>query len=373
MDTFGHLARAVTKLSFPRNRRHAGSLVTILLSAFWVGSAALQAGTEADHAWQVILQQAEGPGNRFHSQEEATRAAHDHLDRQEAALRDFVRLYPGDAHRYSAQIRLATVLAAKGRLTHQSAALTEARKALSDLETDPATPVPVKADAGFARVSQLMSDVSAHLDDAARGSLLQTVRKFDADYPSDRRTPNLLTELATLYDAQPVQKKALLEEAYGRTTDENVRKRLNDDLRRVALLGQPLDARLQPWEGGPSTSLASHRGRVVVLLFWASWSLPSLHELAGLEQDAAQFTGQPVDFVTVSLDEDRAALAATIKVAKLRWPVHCDGRGWRGELVRTLGINALPTVWVLDRKGALLTLNARGQEVELIRQALAQP
>lgn len=347
-------------------------LFAVCLFVLRTSQAAPPTAVDADHAWQVILLQADGPGNRFHSQEEATRAAHDHLDKQETALRDFVRLYPGDAHHYSAEIRLATVLAAKGRLNRQPAALAEARKILSDLESDPATPPPIKADAGFARVSQLMSDVSAHVDDTARENLLDTVRKFDADYPSDRRTPNLLTEVATLYDAEPAQKKALLDEAASRTTDESARKRIGDDLRRIALLGRPLDARLQPWEGGPSISLAGHRGRVVVLLFWASWSLPSLHELARLEQDAAQFAGQPVDFFTVSLDDDRAALASTIKVADLRWPVHCDGKGWSGELVRTLGINALPTVWVLDRKGNLLTLNARGQAPDIIRRALAQ-
>ncbi len=346
-------------------------VTSFLILAALLPSAALSQTPEADRAWQVILQQTSGPGNRFHSQEEATQAAREHLDKQEAALRDFIHAYPDDARHFSAEIRLATVLAAKGRLARQSAALTEARKILSDLETDPATPRPVKADAGFARVSQLMEDVSSHVDDADRDHLLQTVRQFDTDYPGDRRTPNLLTEIATLFDTQPVQKKNLLEEAMARTTDESVRKRVNDDLRRIALLGRPLDLRLQPWEGGTPINLATHRGRVVVLLFWASWSMPSLHALARLEQDAAQFADKPVDFFTVSLDEDRAALASTIKVADLRWPVHCDGRGWEGEMVRSLGINALPTVWVLDKQGNLLTLNARDQAVEVIRRALA--
>ena len=50
----------------------------------------------------------------------------------------------------------------------------------------------------------------------------------------------------------------------------------------------------------------------------------------------------------------------------------CDGHGWSGEAVRALGVNALPTVWVLDRDGNLLSLNARGpQAAVLIRQALS--
>ena len=102
--------------------------------------------------------------------------------------------------------------------------------------------------------------------------------------------------------------------------------------------------------------------------------MPSLHELAQLQRTAVEFAGQPVDFLTISLDEDRKALASTIEAANLRWPVHCDSRGWKGELVRSLGINALPTVWVLDRDGNLLDLNARGEQAaDFIRKALAPP
>ena len=325
----------------------------------------------ADQAWQTVLEQAAGPGNRFRSKEEALDAARQHLDRQEKVLRDFGRLYPGDSRHYSAEIRLAAVLAAKARLRHEPNQMDLARRILEDLENRADTPLPVKADAGFARISQQMQDVNGHADESSRAALLQSVRQFDATYPGDRRTGNLLTEISTLYDNQPVQKKALLEEASPRVTDAEVRQRVADDLRRVALLGTPVSLRLQPWGGGPVLDLGSRRGRVQVVVFWASFSLPSLHELAALQQVAAQFTAEPVDFSTVSLDEDKAALAGMIKTADLRWPTHYDGKGWTGGLVRSVGLNALPTVFVLDRQGRLFSLNARGDEAATIRRALA--
>jgi len=155
-----------------------------------------------------------------------------------------------------------------------------------------------------------------------------------------------------------------------RARDESLRSRINDDLKRLTLLGRPLELRLSPWQGGAPINLSDARGRVEVILFWASWSMPALHEMARLKEVAADFRGRPVDFYGVALDEDRALLAATIKAADLQWPVHCDGRGWQGELVRSLGINALPTVWVLDRRGQLVTLNARDQAGDIIRAAL---
>ena len=298
-------------------------------------------------------------------------AARKHLDAQETALRDFIRVYPDDPRAYSARIRLSSVLAAKGRVANLPALVTEAQKILTDIETDPQTPPPVKADAGFARVSRSMENTAGHpVDAATRDGLLKEARDFDAAYPDDRRTAGLLTEVATLYDADPAQKKALLEEAAPRATDESLRGRISDDLKRINLLGRPLEMRISPWQGGATINLGTARGRVSVVLFWASSSMPSLHELARLKEVAAEFQGQPVDFYGVSLDEDRAALADTIKAADLHWPVQCDGRGWQGGMVRSLGINALPTVWVLNRRGELTTLNARENTADSIRAAL---
>jgi thiol-disulfide isomerase/thioredoxin len=332
------------------------------------------AGTsrEADSAWQVILEQAGGPGTRFPDQAAAMAAARAHIEKQEAALRDFIHRFPTDPRNYSAQIRLAAVLSAKSRLMGPPSLRAEAQKILTDLESDPATPDPVKADAGFARVTQDMADAARHTDPAMRAALLRDIRAFDSAHPGDRRFAGLLVELATTYDADPAQKSALLAEAATRTSDETLHKRIADDQKRLALLGHPLDVRLQPWQGGAPIDLAAFHGRVVVILFWASWSMPALHELAFLEQTAQTFKDQPVDFVTVSLDQDRAALAATVKAANLPWPVACDFHGWEGDLVRSLGINTLPTLWILDRAGNLTNLDARGQEAESIRGALGK-
>ena len=351
--------------------RFAGSLFLLVVCSLWhTQQCHGENRPEADAAWQTILTQSTGPGLRYSSQEEALKAASQHLAKQEIDLRGFQRNYPTDSRHYSAEIRLADVLAAEGRLKHDNTEV-EGERLLLTLEADPATPMLVKADAGFARVSQDMEAAAGHLDTSTRDKLLAIIRQFDVNYPGDRRTGNLLTEIATLYDNEPDRKKALLEEALARTKDENVRQRIGDDLKRIGLLGKPLPLRLQSWEGGATIDLALRRGRVQVVLFWSSYSLPALNELAALQQVATHFEGQPVDFLTVSVDENRKALAETIKVASLKWPTSYDGKGWKGELVRSLGINAIPTVWVLDREGRLLTLNARGDEDQTIRAALA--
>ena len=57
-----------------------------------------------------------------------------------------------------------------------------------------------------------------------------------------------------------------------------------------------------------------------------------------------------------------------MKSRALTWPVAFDGKGWESPLVRGLGINALPTVWLLDARGRLRSLNALENTVAQIRQ-----
>ncbi len=344
--------------------------VALAIYQFGAVADALGSPPEADQAWQTILEQAGGPGTQFRSQTEALASARQHLDKQEAALRDFVARFSSDGHRYSAQIRLSGVLRAKAKLTAQPKLREEAEKILSNLSDDPAIPAPVKSDAGFAQVSQQMEDASGYGDKPTRDALMQCVRRFDASFPHDRRTPGLLAEVATLYDSEPQQKRLLLNEAQSQATDGTLRLRIADDLKRLDLLGKPLELQLQFWQSGTPVELASRRGHVVVLLFWASWSGPALRELATLLETARRYSGRPVEFFAVSLDEDRTALANTIKAADLRWPVHCDGLGWKGGIVKSLGINALPTVFVLDRGGKLTALNACGGAEDEIERAL---
>jgi hypothetical protein len=53
----------------------------------------------------------------------------------------------------------------------------------------------------------------------------------------------------------------------------------------------------------------------------------------------------------------------------LKIPVYFDGKSWESPLVRKFGVNALPTVWVIDRRGILRSLNA-GENLADVVEAL---
>src|SRR5207302_11429221 len=128
-----------------------------------------------------------------------------------------------------------------------------------------------------------------------------------------------------------------------------------DDLKRLETLNKPVALKFMS-DGGEEVDVKDYRGKLVLVYFFANWSPPSMLGLTLTRDLAQKYRVQPIG---VSLDADKATLLANLEKYKIDWPVFFDGAGWESPFVRSLGINALPTLWLIDRRGNLRTLNAR--------------
>jgi hypothetical protein len=169
----------------------------------------------------------------------------------------------------------------------------------------------------------------------------------------------------------PHQKRDLLEEALRATDEEPLKRRIADDLRRLDLLGKPLELKMTELRGG-ETDLSKLRGFVVVLIFWSADSPHSLLWLRDFRSSWETLSKDQLRVVTISLDQNRRALDGRLRELRADWPTHFDGMGWRSPIARSLGINALPAVWILDKKGILRSINARSSYEKWINQLLRE-
>lgn len=101
-----------------------------------------------------------------------------------------------------------------------------------------------------------------------------------------------------------------------------------------------------------SVDLASLRGEVVVLNFWASWCVPCRYEHADLVAAAERFSSRGVHFFGLLYqDSERNARAFIQELGGVNYPSLLD-EGTRTAI--SYGVTGVPETFVIDRTGTVV-------------------
>jgi thiol-disulfide isomerase/thioredoxin len=109
-------------------------------------------------------------------------------------------------------------------------------------------------------------------------------------------------------------------------------------------------------KGGGKIDLGSMKGKVILLDIWASWCGPCREEMPLLDDMAARLKDKGIEFVAVSIDEEKAAAEAFLG-ARPKWTltVAHDPQGKVPELLQP---PKMPTSYLIDGQGVLRYVNA---------------
>ena len=124
--------------------------------------------------------------------------------------------------------------------------------------------------------------------------------------------------------------------------------------------------------GGGNLSLASLRGKVVVLNFWASWCDPCKGEAPVLAELSDRYRSRGVTILGVDEQDLTGDGRAFVARYHLHYPVVRDSSG---GVESKWGLTALPETFILDRQGHVLDhfpFAVQGPEVERALRPLLQ-
>lgn len=186
-------------------------------------------------------------------------------------------------------------------------------------------------------------------------------------YPKHDLVPQLFTVAGRLIKddqkAVTFMKKSI--ETFG--ADSPMGKQFETLLFHRELTGKELEI-VGPSLKGESFNIASLKGKVVLVDFWATWCGPCVMEMPNVKAVYEKYKDKGFDVVAISLDQSRENLEKFVKDRQVPWTqIIFSGEkdmGWNTPLARKYKINSIPATFLLGRDGKVIARDLRGPALE---------
>lgn len=124
-------------------------------------------------------------------------------------------------------------------------------------------------------------------------------------------------------------------------------------LRRLNLAGQRLDLKGRSLTG-QDIDAAQYKGKVTLVVFWATWAKPYTDELPKIIDVHKRYQRSGFEILGVNLDADASGLRAYLaQNGGGTWQNIREPGGTDGKLARDFGIVSVPTMFLVDKSGAV--------------------
>ena len=280
--------------------------------------------------------------------------------------REFYTRYPEHPKAAEARQREAELLAAAAQMGSANADIRLAELEAARLENPGLTPeerFEIKARA--VRREVMLASAGGGLDKAL-ADYEQAARALREEFPTRLEPWEMLLDIAE--QSGDDKARALAREVSQSNAREEIRAQAQRILKRLERVGKTLPLKFVSLDKR-EVDLERWRGRVVVLVFWATWCGPYVTGLAGDLAVYDRWHDKGLEVVGINFDHDEAAVVRFVGDRQIPWPQFFDGHG----RTRTeLEVHRLPALWLVDKTGVVRDLHARQDLEKKIEKLLAE-
>jgi thiol-disulfide isomerase/thioredoxin len=326
--------------------------------------------TEADKAWKEVKKAAQQPmppaewQSQKPTREQVAKFYIPALKTGADKAKDFYTRYPdhpkaGDARQL--EYKLLTIAARQFGDSSQTARL-EAIE--SERLKDPKLGNDERFHLRMAATARLIQDLPDKMDD-----FLKSVQALQKDFPNRDEVYQLL--LMAVSQSEGDKAKALAQQIIDSPAPEQIKEQAKGLLNKMDALGKPVAIQYTAVDGR-TVDVAKLKGKVVLVDFWATWCGPCVGELPHVKAAYSKLHDQGFEIVGISFDQQKDKLTKFVAENEMAWPQFFDGEGWGNKFGKEFGINSIPAMWLVDKKGNLRDLNGRDGLEDKVKKLLAE-
>lgn len=240
-----------------------------------------------------------------------------------------------------------------------------------------------------------LTRVIARADRGAYEESLDCLRQILAQRETDRQAGGPKVTLAAdelvgicdayyqrlVHDGQYEIARKAFRLAVEQTPQPPVRDYLRGRLARLEQVDKPAPATRGTDIDGKPFDLSAAKGKVVLVVFWASWCLPNAAQVTWLEQVYDAYRGRGFEVVGINLDAaDGSQKIETIMPSvrrflidhNVRWPILVSGSGGQ-DYAKAYGITDIPANVLIDREGNVVQLDLVRKNLEPVLSRIVGP
>ncbi|MDB9910760.1 AhpC/TSA family protein [Flavobacteriaceae bacterium] len=129
-------------------------------------------------------------------------------------------------------------------------------------------------------------------------------------------------------------------------------------------IGEVAPAFEGPTPTGELVSLASLKGKVTIIDFWAAWCRPCRIENPNLVRLYKRMHDKGLEIIGVSLDKNQSSWVRAIEDDGLSWNHVSNLKYWQDPIALLYGVRSIPAAFVLNKDGVIVAKNLRGAQLD---------